>query len=78
MTVYGLERIREYLGGFSSNYVIIGGSATNMNLEDGLLEGRTTHDVNFPMVRRSIISDFLFASTLDDSVRFIVAMYLSD
>lgn len=45
MTVYGIERIREYLGDFKSNYVIIGGTATNINLDANDLMGRTTHDI---------------------------------
>ena len=29
----GIDRIREYLGEFNANYVIIGGIACNLNLE---------------------------------------------
>lgn len=59
MTVYGIDRIREFLGGFNSNYVIIGGSATNMNLENGLLEGRTTHDIDMIVVCEAITPEYL-------------------
>jgi hypothetical protein len=34
----GIDRLREYLGGFNSNYVVIGGTACNLNLEDADLQ----------------------------------------
>ncbi len=59
MTVHGIERIREYLGEFKHNYVIIGGTATNMNLENSALEGRMTHDIDMIVVCEAISIDYL-------------------
>ena len=59
MTVQGIERIREYLGEYKGNYVIIGGTATNINLEDAALEGRVTHDIDMIMVCEAITPDYL-------------------
>ena len=59
MTVQGIERIREYLGEFKANYVIIGGTATNINLDDAALEGRTTHDIDMIMVCEAITPEYL-------------------
>lgn len=59
MTVKGIERIREYLGEFKNSYVIIGGTATNMNLDDAALEGRMTHDIDMIMVCESITPQYL-------------------
>lgn len=59
MTVYGIERIREYLGGFKSNYVIIGGTATNINLDANDLMGRTTHDIDMIVVCEAMSAEYL-------------------
>ena len=42
----GIDKIREYLGNFNANYVIIGGTACNLNLEDADLQGRATKDID--------------------------------
>jgi hypothetical protein len=59
MTVYGLERIQEYLGEFKSNYVIIGGTATNINLEEEQFIGRTTHDIDMIVVCEALSADYI-------------------
>src|SRR5574344_759752 len=59
MTVYGIERIREFLGNFKSNYIIIGGTATNINLEESALEGRTTHDIDMIVVCEAVTKEYL-------------------
>ena len=59
MTVYGIERIREFLGNFKSNYIIIGGTATNINLEESALEGRTTHDIDIIVVCEAVTKEYL-------------------
>ncbi len=59
MTVYGIERIREFLGEFKNCYVIIGGTATNINLDDSALEGRVTHDIDMIMVCEAITPEYL-------------------
>lgn len=59
MTVYGIERIREYLGDFKSNYVIIGGTATNINLDANDLMGRTTHDIDMSVVCEAMSTEYI-------------------
>lgn len=59
MTVYGLERIQEYLGEFKSNYVIIGGTATNINLEAEQFIGRTTHDIDMIVVCEAMSAAYI-------------------
>lgn len=59
MIVNGIERIREYLGDFNDSYIIIGGTATNINLEDSALAGRTTHDIDMIMVCEAITPAYL-------------------
>jgi hypothetical protein len=38
----GIDKIKQYLGSFKSNYVVIGGTACNLNLEEANLQGRAT------------------------------------
>ena len=59
MTVYGIERIREFLGAFKSNYVIIGGTATNINLDANDLIGRTTHDIDMIVVCEAMSAEYI-------------------
>jgi predicted nucleotidyltransferase len=42
----GIDKIREYLGDFNANYVIIGGTARNLHLEEAGLQGRVTKDID--------------------------------
>lgn len=42
----GLDKFREYMGGFRSHYVVIGGLATVLTLEDSGLPARATKDVD--------------------------------
>lgn len=42
----GIDKLREYLGEFNANYVIIGGTACNLHLEDADLQGRATKDID--------------------------------
>lgn len=59
MTIYGIERIREYLGEFKSNYVIIGGTATNINLDANDLMGRTTHDIDMIVICEALSAEYI-------------------
>jgi hypothetical protein len=43
----GIEKIKEYLGAYKSNYVVIGGTACNLNLEEANLVQYTMQDVLF-------------------------------
>ena len=42
----GLEKFKEYMSGFRSHYVVIGGMATVLTLEDRGLPARATKDVD--------------------------------
>jgi len=55
----GIDKIREYLGDYNSNYVIIGGTACNLNLEDAALQGRATKDIDMIMVCEAISTDYI-------------------
>lgn len=46
----GLEKFREYMGGFRSHYVVIGGLATVLTLEDRGLPARATKDVDMIII----------------------------
>lgn len=59
MTVTGIEKIKEYLGEYKSNYVIIGGTATNLNLDDEELVGRMTHDIDMIVVCEAITPEYV-------------------
>lgn len=55
----GIERIREFLGEFKTNYVIIGGTAVNLNLNRAALNERTTKDVDIIVICEALTSDYL-------------------
>ena len=55
----GIDKLREYLGGFNANYVIIGGTACNLNLEDADLQGRATKDIDMIVVCEAISSEYV-------------------
>jgi len=56
----GINKIREYLGGFNSNYVIIGGTACNLNLEEADLRGRATKDVDMIVICEAINTEYIW------------------
>ncbi|MDR0573835.1 MAG: hypothetical protein LBG96_07400 [Tannerella sp.] len=55
----GIDKIREYLGDFNANYVIIGGAACNLNLEDADLQGRATKDIDMIVVCEAINAEYV-------------------
>lgn len=55
----GVDKIREYLGEFKSNYVVIGGTACNLNLEAADLQGRATKDIDMIVVCEAITPEYL-------------------
>ncbi|MCL2074650.1 MAG: hypothetical protein FWH18_12060 [Marinilabiliaceae bacterium] len=55
----GVEKIREYLGDFNANYIIIGGTACNLNLEDADLQGRATKDIDMIVVCEAINTEYI-------------------
>lgn len=55
----GIDKIRQYLGKYKRSYVIIGGTACNLNLEDASMRGRATKDIDMIVVCEAITSDYL-------------------
>lgn len=55
----GIDRIREYLGQYKGNYVIIGGTACNLNLEEVAMRGRATKDIDMIVVCEALTPDYL-------------------
>ena len=48
--MHGLEKFKEYMSGFRSHYVVIGGLATVLTLEDRNLPARATKDVDLIII----------------------------
>ncbi len=55
----GIDKIRQYLGDFKGNYVIIGGTACNLNLEEANLQGRATKDVDMIVICEALTPEYL-------------------
>lgn len=48
--MHGLDKFREYMSGFRSHYVVIGGVATVLTLQDRGLPARATKDVDMIII----------------------------
>jgi len=48
--VKGLEKFKEYFAGFEDNYVIIGGTACDIALQDTDMRPRATDDIDMILV----------------------------
>ena len=57
----GIDKVQEYLGEFKTNYVIIGGTALNLNLREFDLVERATQDIDMIMLCESMTSEYLVA-----------------
>lgn len=55
----GIDKIRQYLGEYKGNYVIIGGTACNLNLEEAEIRGRATKDIDMIMVCEALTPEYL-------------------
>lgn len=55
----GIDKLREYLADFNANYVIIGGTACNLHLENADLQGRTTKDIDMIVVCEAISEEYV-------------------
>lgn len=55
----GIDKIRQYLGKYKENYVIIGGTACNLNLEDANISGRATKDIDMIVVCEALTAEYL-------------------
>jgi hypothetical protein len=60
----GLDKFREYMSGFRSHYVVIGGLATVLTLEDRGLPARATKDVD--MIREGWIRSKSFKNIQEE------------
>jgi len=54
-----IDKIREYLGEYNANYVIIGGIACNLHLQEADIKGRATKDVDMIVVCEAITPEYL-------------------
>jgi len=54
-----IDKIREYLGGYNANYVIIGGIACNLHLQEANLKGRATKDIDMIVVCEAITPEYV-------------------
>lgn len=59
--VEGLDKFRESLGSYSDNYIIIGGTACNVILENAGTTPRVTHDIDMIVVVEQLTKDFVSA-----------------
>ncbi len=57
--VEGLNKFKETLGTYSENYVIIGGTACNVVLEEAGAEPRVTHDIDLIVVVEHLTKEFV-------------------
>ena len=56
--VKGLEKFREYFAGFEDNYVIIGGTACDIMLQDTDMRPRATDDIDMILIVEKMTSEF--------------------
>ena len=56
--VKGLEKFREYFAGFEDNYVIIGGTACDIFLQDTDMRPRATDDIDMILVIEKMTPEF--------------------
>ena len=59
--VEGLDRFRTELGSYSENYIVIGGTACNVVLEDAGIEPIVTHDIDMIVVVEQLTTEFISA-----------------
>lgn len=59
--VEGLDKFRAELGSYSENYIVIGGTACSVILEDAGTEPRVTHDIDMIVVIEHLKTEFVSA-----------------
>ena len=57
--VKGIEQFKAYFAAFPDNYIIIGGTACDMIIEDEGLVARATKDIDIILVVEALNSEFL-------------------
>ena len=55
----GIEKIREYLGAYNSNYVIFGGVACNLHFQEADIKARATKDIDMIVVCEAITPEYV-------------------
>lgn len=56
--VHGLEKFKEYFKEFADNYVLIGGTACDILMDDLGLDFRATNDLDIVLITESMTKDF--------------------
>lgn len=56
--VKGIDKFKEYFAGFENQYVIIGGTACDIQLEEGGAQFRATHDIDMVLIIEVLTKDF--------------------
>jgi hypothetical protein len=56
--VHGLEKFKEYFEEFADNYVLIGGTACDILMDDLGLDFRATNDLDIVLITESMTKDF--------------------
>ena len=54
----GLEKFREAFTDYTDNYVIIGGTACELNMADTVVRARATHDVDMMVIVENMTAAF--------------------
>ena len=54
----GLERFREAFADYTENYVIIGGTACELNMADTVVRARATHDIDMVIIVENMTEAF--------------------
>ena len=56
--IAGIAKFKEYFSGFENQYVLIGGSACDLNMQDAALPFRATKDIDIVLIVESLTSEF--------------------
>ena len=57
--VRGIEKFKEYFGGYEDNYIIIGGTACDIIEENAGLQPRATKDIDIILIVEALTADFV-------------------
>lgn len=56
--VIGIEKFKEYFSGYEDQYVIIGGTACELLMENEELDFRATKDIDIVIILESLTKEF--------------------
>ena len=57
--VRGLEKFKEYFNNYSENYIIIGGTACDVIIDDAGFEARATKDIDIILIVEALTKEFV-------------------